>query len=146
MRYLADIEADNEGDIPLVLSSSKLGWVKESFLPYDTDIVFDGNAKFRQTYEAVKSSGDRAKWYSHIKQLRRSGRFEIKFLLAASFASVLLKITGGLPFIVDLWGETEGGKSVTLMVAASVWANPGKGLYIRDYASRTSGLKHWQIF
>lgn len=111
VRYLADIEADNEGDIPLVLSSSKLGWVKESFLPYDTDIVFDGNAKFRQTYEAVKSSGDRAKWYSHIKQLRRSGRFEIKFLLAASFASVLLKITGGLPFIVDLWGETEGGKS-----------------------------------
>lgn len=141
VRYLADIEADNEGDIPLVLSSSKLGWVKESFLPYDTDIVFDGNAKFRQTYEAVKSSGDRAKWYSHIKQLRRSGRFEIKFLLAASFASVLLKITGGLPFIVDLWGETEGGKSVTLMVAASVWANPGKGLYIRDYASTDVGLE-----
>lgn len=141
VRYLADVEADNEAEIPLVLSSSKMGWIKGSFLPYDKDIVFDGSAKFRQAYEAIRSFGDRAKWYTHIRKLRRTGRFEIKFLLAASFASVLLGIVGGLPFIVDLWGETEGGKSVSLMVAASVWANPGKGMYIRDYASTDVGLE-----
>lgn len=141
VRYLADIEADNENEIPLLLSSSKLGWIGSSFLPYDTDILFDGNAKFKQSYEAIKSHGDRAIWYTHMRELRKTGRFEIKFLLAASFASVLLKIVGGLPFMVDLWGETEGGKSVALMVAASVWANPGKGLYIRDYASTDVGLE-----
>ncbi len=141
VRYLADIEADNESEIPLLLSSSKLGWIGNSFLPYDTDILFDGNAKFKQSYEAIKSHGDRAIWYTHMRELRKTGRFEIKFLLAASFASVLLKIVGGLPFMVDLWGETEGGKSVALMVAASVWANPGKGLYIRDYASTDVGLE-----
>ena len=141
VRYLADIEADNENEIPLLLSSSKLGWIGNSFLPYDTDILFDGNAKFKQSYEAIKSHGDRAIWYTHMRELRKTGRFEIKFLLAASFASVLLKIVGGLPFMVDLWGETEGGKSVALMVAASVWANPGKGLYIRDYASTDVGLE-----
>lgn len=141
VRYLADVEADNEGEIPLVLSSSKMGWVKGSFLPYDEDIVFDGSAKFRQSYEAIRSHGDRGQWYEHVRQLRKTGKFEVKFLLAASFASVLISIVGGLPFIVDLWGETEGGKSVTLMLAASVWANPGKGLYIRDYASTDVGLE-----
>ena len=49
-------------------------------------------------------------------------KMEIKLMLAASFASVLVPLLGGLPFIVDLWGETEGGKTVTLMVAASVWS------------------------
>ena len=141
VRYLADVEADNEGEIPLVLSSSKMGWIKGSFLPYDTDIVFDGSAKFRQSYEAIRSHGDKSEWYDHVKKLRKSGRFEIKFLLAASFASVLISMVGGLPFIVDLWGETEGGKSVTLMLAASVWANPGKGLFIRDYQSTDVGLE-----
>lgn len=141
VRYLADVEADNEGEIPLVLSSSKMGWIKGSFLPYDEDIVFDGSAKFRQSYESIRSHGDQAEWYRHVKELRRKGRFEIKFLLAASFASILISIVGGLPFMVDLWGETEGGKSVALMLAASVWANPGKGLFIRDYASTDVGLE-----
>lgn len=141
VRYLADVEADNEAEIPVVLSSSKMGWVKGTFLPYDDEIVFDGSAKFHQSYESIRESGDRATWYRHVKELRASGRFEIKFLLAASFASVLLSVVGGLPFIVDLWGETEGGKTVALMVAASVWANPGKGMYIRDYASTDVGLE-----
>lgn len=141
VRYLADVEADNEAEIPVVLSSSKMGWVKGTFLPYDDEIVFDGSAKFRQSYESIRENGSRAAWYQHVKMLRASGRFEINFMLAASFASVLLTIVGGLPFIVDLWGETGGGKTVALMVAASVWANPGKGMYIRDYQSTDVGLE-----
>lgn len=103
--------------------------------------MFDGSAKFCQSYESIRSHGDRAEWYRHVKELRRKGRFEIKFLLAASFASILISIVGGLPFMVDLWGETEGGKFVAFMLAASVWANPGKGLFIRDYASADVGLE-----
>lgn len=141
VRYLADVEAYNEAEIPLLSSSAKMGWIKDSFLPYDKNIVFDGNEKFKQVYDSIKSYGDRDKWYDHVRELRQSGKFEIKFLLAASFASVLVGMIGGLPFIVDLWGESGGGKSVTLMLAASVWANPGKHLYIRDYASTDVGLE-----
>lgn len=45
------------------------------------------------------------------------------------------------PFFVDLWGETEGGKTVPLMVAASVWANPDESQYIGDFKSTDVALE-----
>lgn len=62
-------------------------------------------------------------------------------MLAASFASVLISPLGGLPFIVDLWGETEGGKTVTLMLAASVWADPDESNYIGDFETTDVALE-----
>lgn len=141
VRYLADVENSNGEYIKVQYSSSKLGWIRDSFMPYDTDIVFDGDARFRQIKESIEAAGNREKWYSHIKKLRALGRMEVKFLLAASFASVLVYLVGGLPFIVDLWGETEGGKTVTLMVAASVWADPDENAYIKDYKGTEVGLE-----
>ena len=62
-------------------------------------------------------------------------------MLAASFASVLVSPLGVLPFIVDLWGETEGGKTVTLMLAASVWADPDESNYIGDFKTTDVALE-----
>lgn len=62
-------------------------------------------------------------------------------MLAASFASVLIHQIGALPFFVDLWGETEGGKTVTLMLAASVWANPSESAYIGDFKTTDVALE-----
>lgn len=141
VKYLADVENLNEDYINIQYSSSKLGWIKDDFLPYDTDIVFDGDIRFKQLFESIEQKGSREIWYSHIKELRRAGRIETKFLLAASFSSILVSLLGGLPFIVDLWGETEGGKTVSLMVAASVWANPGENRYIGDFKSTDVALE-----
>lgn len=141
VRYLADVENSNEEYIKVQYSSSKLGWIKGGFLPYDKSIVFDGKERFGQIYEHIGIIGSHDAWYRHIKELRSSGRMEIKFLLAASFASVLVYLLNGLPFIVDLWGETGGGKSVSLMVAASVWADPGESAYIKDYKGTEVGLE-----
>jgi len=141
VRYLADVENANEEHINVQYSTSKLGWIRKGFLPYDTEIVFDGDAKFRKVYDSVEQAGSREEWFSHVKELRRSGRIEIKFMLAASFSSVLVHPLGGLPYFVDLWGETEGGKSVSTMVAASVWADPDENAYIGDYKSTDVGLE-----
>ncbi|MFR2692638.1 MAG: DUF927 domain-containing protein [Enterocloster bolteae] len=62
-------------------------------------------------------------------------------MLAASFSSVLVQLLGGLPYFVDLWGETEGGKTVDLMLAASVWADPDESAYIKDYKGTEVGLE-----
>jgi hypothetical protein len=35
--------------------------------------------------------------------------------------------------IIDFWGMTEAGKTVMLMIAASVWACPDEGLYMGDF-------------
>ena len=141
VRYLADVENANEEHIAVQYSTSKLGWIRGGFLPYDTDIVFDGDSRFRQIYESVSQAGSRAAWYEHVIALRKAGRIEVKFLLAAAFSSVLVQPLGGLPYFVDLWGETEGGKTVSLMLAASVWADPDENAYIKDYKGTEVGLE-----
>lgn len=141
VRYLADVENANEEHIAVQYSTSKLGWIRGGFLPYDTDIVFDGDARFRQIYESVGPSGSRTAWFDHVSALRKAGRIEIKFMLAAAFSSVLVQPLGGLPYFVDLWGETEGGKTVSLMLASSVWADPDENAYIKDYKGTEVGLE-----
>ena len=133
VRFLSDVENMNDSHIKVQYSTSKLGWIKDQFIPYDTEIVFDGDQRFRQAYESVSERGDWKIWQSHMLKLRKTKRLEIKFMMAASFASVLVSLLGGLPFIVDLWGETEGGKTVSLMVATSIWANPDESAYIGDF-------------
>lgn len=141
VRFLSDVENMNDSHIKVQYSTSKLGWINGKFIPYDTDIVFDGDQRFRQAYDSISERGNWKIWQNHMLKLRKSGRLEIKFMMAASFASVLVSILGGLPFIVDLWGETEGGKTVSLMVAASIWANPDESAYIGDFKTTEVALE-----
>lgn len=141
VKYMSDVENMNDSHIKVQYSTSKLGWIGEQFIPYDTEIVFDGDQRFRQTYDSISDHGNWKLWQQHILKLRKSGRMEIKFMMAASFASVLVSILGGLPFIVDLWGETEGGKTVSLMVATSIWANPDESAYIGDFKTTEVALE-----
>lgn len=141
VRYLSDIENLNDDDIQVQYSTGKLGWIKKRFIPYDTEILFDGDSRFKSLFDSVQEHGSEEIWMQHVKLLRASGRKEVKLMLAASFASVLVGLLGGLPFFVDLWGETEGGKTVTLMVAASVWGNPGESQYIGDFKTTDVALE-----
>ena len=141
VKYLSDVENLNDNHIPIQESTSKLGWNGDDFIPYDQDIVFDGDNRFRQLFESINTRGSEDTWLQHVIELRQTGRKEIKMMLAASFASVLVGKLGGLPFFMDLWGETEGGKSVSLMVAASVWANPDEIQYICDFKTTDVALE-----
>ena len=83
VRYLSDVENRNTAQIAVQYSSSKLGWIKKEFLPYDTEITFDGDSRFRQLFESIGEHGSWDKWLEHVKNLRQSGRMEIKLMLAA---------------------------------------------------------------
>lgn len=141
VRYLNDVENMNADSIELSTSTSKLGWHGTEFIPFDSDIVFDGDTRFRDLFKAIHTKGSEEKWLKCVRGIRSDNRMETNMLLAASFASVLVKVIGCLPFFVDLWGETEGGKSVALMLAASVWANPDESQYIGDYKSTDVALE-----
>ena len=70
-----------------------------------------------------------------------------KIILAASFASVLLEPLGCLPFFVHLWGVDSGtGKTVALMVAASVWGDPAIGNYVKTFDGTVVGLEKTAAF
>lgn len=141
MRYLADVERENEEEIPLVRSTSKLGWVGGVFMPYSDKFAFDGDLRFMDAYNAIGTYGSREAFYAHLRELRGLKRFEIDFMLAAALASPLMPIIESLPFVVDFYGETGGGKTVLLMLGTSCYANPGKGMYIGDYQSTDVGFE-----
>lgn len=141
VKYLSDVENLNEDDILVQSSSSKLGWISDGFMPYATDIIFDGDMRFKQVYESIREHGSEDAWLDLLRKLRATNKAEIKIFVAASFASVLVGLLGALPFIVDLWGETEGGKSVTMMLAASIWADPAESKYIGDFKTTDVALE-----
>ena len=68
-------------------------------------------------------------------------------MLAASFASALIKKIGGLCFFVHLWGVESGtGKTVALMLAASVWGNPAIGQYVQTFNATQVGHEKTAAF
>jgi hypothetical protein len=61
-------------------------------------------------------------------------------MLAGSFASPLISVVGALPFYVHIWGVDSGtGKTVALMLAASIWGNPDLGKYIQTHNATQVG-------
>lgn len=140
VKYLSDVENLNDSDIPVDISSSKLGWHDHQiFLPYDKGIIFDGDKEFRDLYGSVKENGSYDIWLEHVKYLRNTNRLEIKLAIAASFASIIVEVVDGLPFVVDFWNKSGGGKTVLLMLAASVWADPAEGMYIGNFDQSVVG-------
>lgn len=134
VRYLTDVESMNYDRIPELNSVGRLGWIKDcGFSPYVENLVFDGDAAFKHFFESVKSEGSYDTWLEAVKKVRNGRSIPARIMLAASFASVLVEPCGGLPFFVHLWGNTEGGKTVALMLAASVWANPRLGEYVHSF-------------
>lgn len=138
VRYLCDIEILNDDKIPEINSVERLGWIEDyGFSPYVDNLVFDGSINFKHFFESVKQKGKLEKWIDIVKPLRSNPI--VKILLASSFASVLVNPCNALTFFVHLWGGTESGKTVGLMLAASVWADPTMGAYIHTFNSTTVG-------
>lgn len=141
VRFLNDIENLNTDKIQEQISTSKLGWVKDEFMPYSDEILFDNESRFKDAYDSIKQQGSSDEWYSIARQIRRSQRFEPKIYLAGALASVLLEPLNALPFIINIWGDTGKGKTVAIMLAASVWAYPCGNEYITDPKSTVTALE-----
>lgn len=135
VQWLHDAECLNYQRIPEYRSVSRLGWIGNEFSPYVNNLVFDGDQSFQGFFDAVGTHGDERDWMALVSHIRESGKIAPRIMLAASFASVLVKPCGGLPFFVHLWGGTETGKTVGLMLAVSVYGDPTMGRYIHTFNS-----------
>lgn len=137
--YLLEIEQLNYEIIPEQKSVGRLGWLGvHGFSPFVDDLVFDGETNFRNIFNAVKTEGSRNAWLYAMQDLRKE-KSPGRLFLAASFASAILEPCGLLPFFLHAWGGTETGKTVGLMIAASVWASPRLGDYILTFNSTLVG-------
>ena len=137
--YILEMEQLNYELIPEQKSVGRLGWIGEhGFSPFVDDLVFDGETNFKHIFNAVKSEGSRNAWLYAMQDLRKE-KSPGRLFLAASFASAILEPCGLLPFFLHAWGGTETGKTVGLMIAASVWACPKMGEYITTFNSTLVG-------
>lgn len=103
-----------------------LGWMEKDFIPYTSKYKYDGDVAYKNIYESVSQKGQYETWKQEIRKLRTNSR-TLRFLMASSFASPLVKIFQINPFIVHLWGKSSNGKTVAQMICASIWGDPKKG-------------------
>ena len=133
VKYLATIDALNYDKIGEVRSVGRLGWVGDHlFSPYVPDLRYDGDAGYAATYKAVHPQGTLEGWLEAARHGRESSVIT-RVMLAAAFASVLVEPCDALPFVVHAWGGTGAGKTVGLMLAASVWADPTAGAFYKTF-------------
>lgn len=141
VKFITDVEEMNYDRIEEMNSVGRLGWIRSGdFSPYVDELRFDGDLCFKSMFDSVKPRGEYEKWLECAGKIR-SGGIVARIMLAASFASALVQPLGGLPFFLHVWGGTETGKTVGLMLAASVWANPAMGEYISTFNSTSVGLE-----
>lgn len=150
VRYFAKLEELNTDIIEEKECTTRMGWIngdeQTMFSPYVDSVAFDGEANYKHYFENVRSKGSFEKWADFIDVNIRSGNLISRIVFASSLSSVLIKPLGCLPFLIHLWGETESGKSVLAMCAASIWANPEIGRFIQTFNATLVGLEKTAAF
>ena len=133
--YLAEMDKRNRDHIVKKETVSHLGWVGDrGFSPYIDGVEYDSGGKFADAYAAVHEKGSFDVWKETAAKIMSDPVcLPARIVLAASVASVLLKWTSNQPFMVHLWSSESGtGKTIAAMLAASVWADPTIGRYMRS--------------
>lgn len=143
--YISDLLTINTETIPCNKAITHLGWTENEFIPYTKDYKFDGDRSFEQVFKDIKEKGDYEVWRETVKTLRSRSE-TLHFIIASSFASVLIELLHINPFIVHLWGKSGTGKTVALIIAMSIWGNPKVGQLVKNLNSTNVGLERLSAF
>lgn len=127
VKYLQALETANPMTIPLKYAVSKIGWREHSL----TDFIIPNTSDYRidledegEVTEAFSVNGSFEEWKKTAIEIRKQPY--ARFILAASFATPLLKIFKNRNFMVYFWGTSGGGKTASQVFALSVWGSPNK--------------------
>lgn len=144
VKYIADCVALNYDILPRSKAVSQMGWCGDEFMPYSDGIRFDGDKENKHLYESICEKGDYNTWLTCVSELRSN--IYLRLTMSASFASPLIEIVGGLPFVFNLHGGTGNGKSVGAMTAMSLWGNPSWGKLSRAMNSTVNSMMSTAAF
>ena len=136
VKYIYEVESMNYDELAVKRSTSRLGWLADGqFAPYAESVTFDGDSEeFDKLYADFHEEGDKDTWFNLARAVRKGRSVPARIALAAAFAAPLIKPLGALSFFVHFWGLQGSGKTVALMLAASVWGNPSVGRYIKSFS------------
>ena len=122
VEYLTDnISSYELAGMPQGLSTTKFGWTRNGILsPFDDSVVFDGEDQYRQLYDAFTDvAGDRDIYLNKMRWIRSLGRLEYNVFISAALASLLVSVIHINSFVVHVYGKTECGKTLAMLVALS---------------------------
>ena len=130
IKYISTLESLNYDELPRQNSVGHMGWLSDGrFMPYVDDITYDGEEgpEFDKIYRELKPTGDEDVWMDIARKTRSGDSVPARIVLAAGFAAPLVQLLDAQSFFVHIWGDKGCGKSVGLMLAASIWGNPDIG-------------------
>ena len=129
--WLSEFEAENLWRFHTVQTTPRMGWQPDgSFMLPDQHYAMSGAAR----YKLVPPDGQEhvsngwlpgGTWDDWIQAVNEVTEYPYMMIaIYASAASPLLELFGLSGFVVDFCGETSGGKTTALRLAASVWGKP----------------------
>ena len=144
VEFLSAYEAQNAAALPLILSTEKLGWLPDgAFVFPEQRIVPAGVPTIPFTLmpppgmeHLAAGMSVKGTWEGWLEAAEVAKDWP--FLMLALYASItppLLHILDASSFCVDLSGETTGGKTTALRLAASAWgkAHDGTGSMLHSW-------------
>lgn len=125
VKYFTAYETANQKTIPFVRSIDRIGWIGKEFYPYVTNskIIYEGDDADGMI-ASLRESGDYDLWLKTAEEIRKMPI--ARAILAASFASPLLKIMKHRIIILHVWYSSRSGKTAVLKFALSVYGDPMK--------------------
>ena len=141
VRYISDCVGYNPVILRPKRSINRLGWVGMEFTPYESDIRYEGDPEYEPVFKNISQHGDFGSWKKLCAGLRKNR--QLRLMMDASFASVLIEQLRILPFVFHVWGESGTCKTVALMVAMSIWGNPKMGSLVKTMnMTRNAIMRH----
>lgn len=144
-KYLAEFITANEANLEKFTVADQLGWDmygnfnlpgrSQSQNGITTNVFIDDHFPAG----AFEKSGTLEAWIGVVKELKRLKDLSLMvFLLYAGFASVILEKIGGRTFMIHVYGDSSTGKSISLMLPASIVGRPHtrNGLIKRWYSTK----------
>lgn len=130
VKYISECVTENPADMPRETFIDHFGWTDDGgFAPYVDGLTIDAGPTGDALVNAIQQKGTLDEWLKIVRPLMDN--IYLRLTVAASLAAPLLEIIKGLPYVFHLWGGTGSGKTVGIMVAASVWGNPQFGAMVR---------------
>lgn len=130
VKYISECVTENPADMPRETYIDHFGWTDDGgFAPYVDGLTIDAGPTGDALVNAIKQKGTLDEWLKIVRPLMDN--IYLRLTVAASLAAPLLEIIKGLPYVFHLWGGTGSGKTVGIMVAASIWGNPQFGAMVR---------------
>lgn len=138
VQYLRDLEAANQDALPPELATERTGWLGAGrFYPgAANDVAFAAPGwSLTHMFDPVGSLDE---WVAGAAAIRSAYPIA-RLQLAAAFAAPLLDRVGFRNFVIHLWGNSRGGKTAVMQLAASVW---GAGSLVIPFSGTTLGFQN----